>query len=448
MNTVSRQFSRLGLSGQRHPRQPGDNARVSVLLNDFADADKVLAAIIDNCRLWRDSWAQLLSAQHGTIVEYEKLYDPVVGASDGCGQHLQPTPKLQVNRTFRLREAYDELKKELSQEITQIDTRVIQPATDVRELTTGVKKTIKKRENKRADFEKSSDKVLKLQRKMGRTTKEDAALAKAQAEMERLQEVRLPCRARFLMLGIVADPGYGLCRQQDFLAADSHLLETLPPLINAKFSLLPVLLESLILVQNTILGLYYTYLNQYCKDYGFPSPPPPMEDVIAIWSTSFEPVRREIEAIAMIARGKGIKSPLTVGDEPGRPQVKPQNLPSFSLRGGLRRTSTQASVNEAEEEEPPLKPPRPGSIRSAASTRSVSPNPATTSQSMLPDYSGPQGYIAPTAFTTACNLGQTPTHLTRVHQDPDTCHVPPAPRLLGPHWALGVELPAPRQQQQ
>ena len=131
-----------------------------------------------------------------------------------------------------------------------------------------------------------------------------------------------------------------------------------------------------------------------------------------MWSTSFEPARRETEAIAMIARGKGIKSPLNIGDEPGRPQAKPQNLSSFSLRGGLRRTSTQASVNEAEEEEPPSKPPRPGSIRSAASTRSVSPNPVTSSQSMLPDYSGPQGYISPTAFTAACNLGQTPTHLS------------------------------------
>lgn len=191
MNAVQRQFGKLGFSGQKNARAPGDNARVHVLLKDFEDADKVLATLTDNTKLWRDSWVQLLATQHAAVAEYEKLYDPVVGASDGHGQTLQSTPELQLNRTFRLREAYEDLKNELAQDLSQIEGRILQPAADARDSTTGVKKTIKKRENKRADYEKASDKVAKLQSKIGKSPKDDAALAKAQAEMERSQEVSI-----------------------------------------------------------------------------------------------------------------------------------------------------------------------------------------------------------------------------------------------------------------
>ena len=125
----------------------------------------------------------------GIITEYDGLWDPIVGATDGHGKPAVPTPELQLERTLRLKEAYTELKAELLEEVNLIDSTIIRPAADARDYIAPLRKTIKKRENKRLDYEKCQDKVNKLQRRAARTPKEDTALAKAEAEVERTAEV-------------------------------------------------------------------------------------------------------------------------------------------------------------------------------------------------------------------------------------------------------------------
>lgn len=95
-----------------------------------------------------------------------------------------------MERTFKLKTAYSELRTELVEEMATIEQSILRPATDARDSIAPIRKTIKKRENKRLDFEKLQEKTVKLQRKPGRTPKEDAALAKAEAEMSRAADVR------------------------------------------------------------------------------------------------------------------------------------------------------------------------------------------------------------------------------------------------------------------
>lgn len=65
-----------------------------------------------------------------------------------------------------------------------MDSRIIRPATDAREYLQPLRKTIKKRENKRVDWERYIDKVNTLQTKnLKRTDKENVALAKAEVEL-------------------------------------------------------------------------------------------------------------------------------------------------------------------------------------------------------------------------------------------------------------------------
>ncbi|KXX77394.1 Protein hob1 [Madurella mycetomatis] len=354
MQSMQRQFGKLWNRG------PGDNARVSVLLSDYEDADKVLAQIIDNAKLWRDSWASLVGAQLQVVTEYESLYDPIVGASDGHGRPAVPTPQLQLERTFRLKKAYSELKAELLEEIVMIEERIVKPAVDARDCIAPIRKTIKKRENKRLDYEKAQEKTAKLQRKPGRTPKEDMALAKAEAEMARAAD--------------------------EFGVADDHLRHTLPPIVAASFSLVPPLLGNLILIQNRLLGLYYTTLHEYCLEFGFPSPPPPMEEVIAIWNAAASPARSEIETISFIARGKGVRQPSTSTPAPNgfrraATGLIPGTKPSPQTRA-LRAPAPSTS----------LQPPSPGEDRPRQ------PSPASSTRSR-PDYANP------TDFTTATILG-------------------------------------------
>ncbi|KAI5867710.1 hypothetical protein GGS23DRAFT_612862 [Durotheca rogersii] len=374
MQSMQRQFGKL-----LH-RAPGDNARVAVLLNDYEDADRLLAKIVEQTKSWRESWISLVVSQLGIVTEFDSLWDPIVGASDGHGKPAAPTPELQLERTLKLKEAYTELKRELLDEVGQIESTIIRPATDARDCIAPLRKTIKKRENKRLDYEKCQDKANKLQRKMSRTPKEDASLAKAEDEVTRAAE--------------------------EFNVADAHLRETLPPLVAATFSIMPPLLAAVVLIQNRLLGLYYTTLHNYCQDYSFPSPPPPMESVTSAWSADYEPVKREVESITCIASGKAARQPMRLPDDTGNTGDRKPSASSITTESGLRRSSSGllGSGNDT----PPPTGPRPTRIPSSTS---ISSQASTGTQSRPPPASY-GNHLTPTDFTTASRLAQAPTPST------------------------------------
>ncbi|KAI1080481.1 hypothetical protein F5B20DRAFT_98973 [Whalleya microplaca] len=377
MQSMQRQFGKL-----MH-KSPGDNAKVAVLLTDYEDADRVLAKLIEHTKSWREAWISVAMTQLGVITEYDGLWDPIVGATDGHGKPSVPTPDLQLERTLRLKETYTELKAELMEEVGLIESNILRPATDARDCIAPLRKTIKKRENKRLDYEKCQDKVNKLQRKPGRTPKEETTLTKAEAEEARAAE--------------------------EFNFADSHLRETLPPLVAATFSLIPPLLGSVIMIQNRLLGVYYTALHNYCEDYSFPSPPPPMEEVIAMWSADYEPIKREVESIQCIATGKAVRQPMKLPDDPSNTNNdrKPSSSSASSAgENGFHRVSS-GLISSGGGGPPPIGQ-RPNRIPSSSSIASSQGQPGMQPK---PSFAN-TNHLTPTDFTTASRLGQTPTPIT------------------------------------
>jgi len=306
MNSINRQFGKLMIKGE------GNSTKVSVLLNDYEEADKTLTKIIDASKAWRDAWVSILGVQLGTATAFEELYDPIVGTSDGHRDEPILTDQSLVERIAKLKETYTELKTELLQEVILMDSRVIQPATDAKEYLRPLRKTIKKRENKRLDWERFIDRVNHASKKLKRTDRENAALAKAESD-----------------LAIAADA---------FKIADDHLRETLPPIVAAAFSILPHLLAAQIMIQNTLLAQYYTSLHNYAEEVGFPSPPPPMEDVIATWERDFKPVQLDVESINCIARGKAVHQSMSLGNDGVTKSVTGLNVREGF---GARRVSSQ-----------------------------------------------------------------------------------------------------------
>ncbi|EMR72303.1 putative sh3 domain signaling protein [Eutypa lata UCREL1] len=367
MQSMQRQFGKL-----RH-KSPGDNAKIAMLLNDYEDADRVLAKILEQAKTWRDSWVSLAHTQLGLVTEYEGLWDPIVGATDGHGTQAVPTPELQLHRTFKLKEAYTELKTDLLEEMALIDSRILTPTTDARACITPMRKTIKKRENKRLDYEQAQDRASKLQRKIGRSPKDDKALAKAEDDMARAQE--------------------------EFNVADAHLRETLPPLVTATFTIIPPLLSSMVLIQNRLLGLYYTALHSYCQEFNFPSPPPPMEDVIDAFMVDFEPAKSEVEAIPCIASGKTVRQAMRLPDDSSSTNPNLSRPPSL-----VERRSSSNLIGSA------TMPPRPNRIPSApilaTGAASASPAPPRASFNSNVNSSSSRDHLTPTDFTTASRLGQ------------------------------------------
>lgn len=84
-----------------------------------------------------------------------------------------------------------ELKTDLMDEVIMMDSRVIGPATDAKEFIQPIRKTIKKRENKRLDWERYIDRVNNASKKTKRSERENAALAKAEQELAKASDVCL-----------------------------------------------------------------------------------------------------------------------------------------------------------------------------------------------------------------------------------------------------------------
>ncbi|KAI9845736.1 MAG: hypothetical protein M1837_004569 [Sclerophora amabilis] len=283
MNQMQRRFGKLRT-------RSADESQVSVLLNDYNEADKMLTKIIDASKAWRDGWVSILGYQYKLVNEFEGLYNPIIGAGESHdGPEYAVTPRTTLARTDKLREIYEELRTDLLDEVNLIDARVIKPAMEAKESIQPLKKVIKKREDKKLDYEKYQNRVDTAKKKLKRSDKDNIALAKAEENLTITTE--------------------------EYHDADDHIRATLPGVIAAAFSLLPHLLSAQILIQNTLLAQNYTQLHQYCQDEQFPSPAPDIEEVIAAWDADFKPLQRELETgIGCIASGKAVKHPMKADD--------------------------------------------------------------------------------------------------------------------------------------
>jgi amphiphysin len=150
-------------------------------------------------------------------------------------------------------------------------------------------------------------------------------------------------------------------------------------------------MAALVLLSNRLLGLYYTAFHTYCEDHQFPSPPPPMDDVIADWQSAFNPARQEIESISCVAHGRAARQPMHINieaqiNDPKKSAIGPPNSAPRRAATGLISSSNSGPGSIA---------PRPNRVPSAPTT----PGPRPPANSNLG---------IPTDFTTASGYGYEP----------------------------------------
>ncbi|KAJ9654771.1 hypothetical protein H2198_006210 [Neophaeococcomyces mojaviensis] len=296
---VQRQF-------QKYQKRSADEQQVSLLLKDFDDADQLLGRMIDASKAWREAWTSILTVQHRFLCEYDTLYAPIVGASDDYTGHVPvETPQHLVARTSRLKTEYDELKKDLLEELNDVQTKMIGPAQEAKDNLHIAKKVIKKREDKKLDYERYQSRVDASMKKSRLSDRDRGQLTKAQSDLT------------------VATEAYN--------ASDEHLRNYLPALLTAVWSLQPHLLAAQIQIQNNLLAHYYTMLHAYCTEEGFPSPSPPMDEVIRVWETAFKPAQKDFEASPLVASGKALRKSLSKEDS--HPHTNGNRRPSHPSRG-------------------------------------------------------------------------------------------------------------------
>ncbi|THC94033.1 hypothetical protein EYZ11_006475 [Aspergillus tanneri] len=317
MQTVQRQFGKF-------MKRSADDSQVAILLKDFDEADNLLGRIIDSTSAWRDAWSSLLTYQSRMISEFENIYAPIVGSSDSSSPNKAVlTPESTLARTTKLREEYEDLRKELLNELTVVDQRMIQPASQARDCFNPVKKTIKKREDRKLDYERYQSRVDSYSKKAKRSDRDNTNLSKAEIDLAKATE--------------------------DYHAADEHLRQRLPPLITAAFSMLPHLLAAQIEIQNTMLAHYYTAIYNYSQEEKFPSPPLPMEQIVLDWQQILLPVQEEVEGFGCLANGKAVQRPQSKDDSRNVFETKPRvnGLTSPPPSSGLTSPSTYLSSDSS-----------------------------------------------------------------------------------------------------
>ena len=79
------------------------------------------------------------------------MYAPIIGANEEYEGHIPVmTDEATMERTAKLQTNYEELRTDLLDEVSAVDTRIIKPAMDAKEYIQPLKKVIKRREDKKA----------------------------------------------------------------------------------------------------------------------------------------------------------------------------------------------------------------------------------------------------------------------------------------------------------
>jgi hypothetical protein len=360
--------------------------------------------IIDSSKAWKEAWIAILTHQTRIFTELESLYQPILGAgADYHGHQALETDPETLARTSRYKTESEELKKDLSDDVSQVDSRIIQVAQSAKDSLHTMKKTIKKREDRKLDFERYQSRVDTGKHKSKPSDRDKTTLTKAEADLAMATEA--------------------------YNSADEHLRQVLPPIIAATFSLLPYILAAQIEIQNTLLGHYYTSIYTYCTQEGFPNPAPPMDEVIRLWSDAFLPVQKEVESLSLIAGGKAVRMPMALSDKP----------PNGYLGNGNRRPSAHSNLSNRGHSPSPARklPPSPDFDNKPKVSSSPSPSanfllspteqtPMSTSPGSSSVYQTPMSAPMP-AFSPA---GPNTDYFSRDRQASSTSHALATPSSM------------------
>ena len=87
-----------------------------------------------------------MGTQQRLVHGFQTIYEPIIGANeDYCGHEPITTDENIMARTSKLQTSYDELRTDLLEEVSMVDTRIVKPAMDAKDYIQPLKKVIKKR---------------------------------------------------------------------------------------------------------------------------------------------------------------------------------------------------------------------------------------------------------------------------------------------------------------
>lgn len=118
------------------------------------------------------------------LSDYLSIYSHIVTAEGGEDTSHALTPQSTLERVNVLKSHYMELKTDMLAEIAMVDKRIIEPAKDAKASVKQYKKVIKKREDRKLDYERYKSRAEAVEKKSSRSDRENTALAKHKIDLE------------------------------------------------------------------------------------------------------------------------------------------------------------------------------------------------------------------------------------------------------------------------
>ncbi|EME45295.1 hypothetical protein DOTSEDRAFT_79334 [Dothistroma septosporum NZE10] len=368
-------------------KRSADQQDVGAVIASFKATDDMLDRLAKDLVAWRNGWDDILKLQYDASEAFADLYKPIEPANDPEQRHKPSvTPQEYMQKCLGLQKVYSDMKVDLQQEITLINNKVIRPVSEAKAAMKSLHKTIKHRENMKLDYERYLSRAEHARQKGTRTPKDEAALAKHESDLQQAQI--------------------------DYQTADDQVAQTFPPITEAVVSLLPHLLASQVMIQTTLVGQIYTSLDQYCRQHQMPTPAPGDAEIISEHHREFTSLRKELEngGIEIVSQGKAVHQSMALPKEEGSTYtglgIRNKGMAGYNKGMGMvhRGKSKEDSSHQisggarfdtparSEEEEAPVKPPRPG--QSPGYSPSISPGMPMANKPRMPSLSSQNDYNA------------------------------------------------------
>jgi amphiphysin len=350
-----------------------------------SEQDANTRQLVKDLKSWKEGWEDILKGQYEAAEAFANLYKSIEPIDHEQPHRPVPTPTKYMNKCLALQKIYAELARDLQQEVNMVQNRLVTPAEQAREHLKPLKKTLKHRENTKLDYERYLGRTEHAQKKQTRSMKEEAALAKHESDLAQAHV--------------------------DYQNADDQIKETFPPLTAAVIALLPQMMALQIRIQTTLVGQYYTILDQYTKQHGLPNPAPSNAEIVAVHDREFAGLRKELESgLLTVANGKAVNMPMALPEKDGstisgygiRNKImskKPSQqklAPSRPAIGApdppLQLKATAEHDDYDDEGPPPVKPPRPSQKPSYGMPSPAMPSYGMSSPAM-PSYGQPSPAI-------------------------------------------------------
>lgn len=207
---------------------------------DFSTAEHALDLLVSETKKFKESWADVCKSQVKMAKRFSELYEPIVEEN---AYHLtRETPESQVRAIQGYLAVTKEVENTIIPMIEEYEKPFIAKVKAAKECIEGVQKALKKREHKKVDFDRHSNTVEKLFKKNDGGDKEQAALAKAEAELDAATET--------------------------FHAQDEKVKSTIPFVLTALSEFLNPLTSQLYLNQMKVYKTWNQILFKYCQVQG------------------------------------------------------------------------------------------------------------------------------------------------------------------------------------